>query len=164
MSFLRTERGMTAQEAQSEPVGDKIARLEALLDKQGKEMKGMKGQIGLIRGQVGLGRPGTTKTQAEPSPTEAQSTQTEPQSGHKMHEIFEWMRDCPNCGGRNPDYKKPTVKCANCGVPVSSNDDVRKELQEKRSTDKIKGCWNCGGSPTAKSETDGKEWQVEVVQ
>lgn len=129
-----------------------------------KKMKGYSGQIGEIRKKAGLPRPGTPESEVKSSPTEVSGPQNEPQSGHKMHEIFEWMRDCPNCGGRNPDYKKPTVKCANCGVPVSSNDDVRKELQEKRSTDKIKGCWNCGGSPTAKSETDGKEWQVEVVQ
>lgn len=134
---------MSQKEAQSEPLDDVLRSIQADLASIKKENKGIKGQLAIHRAQLGIPRPGTPAKEPETSPNEAPAVESKPQEAHKMHEIYEWMKDCPNCGGKNPDYKAPTVACAECGVPLSSSEEVKKELQEKKETDKIKPCWNC---------------------
>jgi hypothetical protein len=154
---------MAQEGAQSEPIDVVLKGLREDLKSIKGEIKGIKGQQGLIRAKIGLGRPGQVEKEPETSHTEAPTTQSKPEEAHKMHEIFEWMRDCPNCGGKNLDYKPPTVACANCGVPLSSSPDVKKELVETKKTDKVTHCWNCGKSAADNKEGQPPVWQVKVV-
>lgn len=136
--------GMSQKEAQSRPVDDVLAGIEASISEMKSEIKGIKGQQALHRKALALPRPGEKRTEPETSPKEAQEAQSKPQEAPKFHQTYEWMRDCPECGGPNPDYKPATVACASCGVPLSSSPEAAKELKETKHTDKVKPCWNCG--------------------
>ena len=149
---------MSKEQAQSEPIGDVLSQLREELAALRKENKGIKGQLGLIRGKVGLGRPGQAISEPEPSPNQAVATESKPQEAGKMHEIFEWMQECPECGGENKEYKPATVACSNCGVPLTSSPEIKKELVEKGETDKLKHCWN-----GACSSRHGEEWKVKIL-
>ena len=131
---------MATVQADSKSLEAELKEMRALLERQGKEMKGMKGQIGLHRKKLGLGRPGEVEKEPEPSPIEAPPTESKPQEATQAHHVHPWQAFCPDCGGEgspnpNPDFKDET-RCANekCGMHLGSLETAIK----------LKGCPSCG--------------------
>ena len=133
-------------------VDDKIASLEASIDALTKKSKGFSSQISLLRAKTGMGRPGETQKEVETSPNQALATESKPQEAEKNHVAYTFMRDCPECGGLNPNYKAPNLFCdgPECkGVIPLGTIDTEKDIVKKEDgmhIDSVKECWNCGAS------------------
>lgn len=71
-----------------------------------------------------------------PTPTETQGGGKTEETTQGPHVIKSWHpRYCSDCGTENPGFKNE-VACANCGISLGAEEDVKKEG--------FKVCPNCG--------------------
>src|SRR5271170_467933 len=97
---------MSTNQAVSRPVDEVLKGIEARQDKLEGEIKGMKGQQGLIRKKIGLGRPGEALKESNQAVTEPVASETKPAEAPIGHKTYSWMKGCPGCGGEdNADFK-----------------------------------------------------------
>lgn len=132
---------MSEKQAASMSVEDKLSLITEKVTHLEGELKGVKGQQGLIRKQIGLGRPGEAPKEVKQALSEPVASQTEPQQAPKAHSTYSWMKGCPGCGGAdNTDYKAPpTHWCNKCGVPLG-------RVEKPEELQAISKCWNCQAS------------------
>src|SRR5271155_1277930 len=131
---------MTTNKAVSRPVDEGLKEIEARQTHLEGEIKGMKGQQGLIRKKIGLGRPGEALKESNQAVTGPVASETRPAEAPIGHKTYSWMKGCPGCGGAESAAFKtpPSAYCKTGGVPmahIEKDDDLKG----------IKKCWNCDG-------------------
>lgn len=131
---------MSQNQADSQTLEAKLREIDERTKRNEDKIKGLSGQMGLIRNKVGVPKPGTTALKPIPSQSEPSESVFEPAQASKGHSTYSWMKGCPGCGGeKNADYKgPPNVYCKTCGVPMGrvENDAELKAISQ---------CWNCEG-------------------
>ena len=138
---------MSAKQELSKEDKDSTSPFDALnreIVRLQRENKGLRGQNAKLKKEIG-------QEQVKLSPEVAQSSQTESAQVPSKHITYSFMRDCPECGGKNESFKAPNVFCNSpeCkGVIPLGTIDLQKDI-EPREGDKaiVKGvekCWNCG--------------------
>ncbi len=94
----------------------------------------------------GIAKFDSTKAHVELVPRpEAKPAEPVPAARAEPHEVYSFMRTCPNCGETNEHYKKPAFRCANgsCHVPLGGQEVIQPDGKRVLTTPK---CWNCGGA------------------